>query len=305
MSDAQHWPWMSMILLVSFFNHEAAAVEPSLTSPRARAAAEAAANDPVRSAAPAPSAPSRLVVKYREGAQAVTPEAAAPQISTTIEAQANAPKVQNVSPGGGNSHVITLDRHLSDQDLQRVIESIRSNPAVQYVEPEQRMHAQQVNGLPVDDELFPKQWHYHASISINLPPAWQRSTGKGVVVAVVDTGVRPHVDLASHLLSGFNFISDPVTANNGHARSAAAEYLPSRNCASASSKSTKASSWLRLSGGCPSANIFACSMSFAASSTPVNALFSAISNLARPRIKNATASDKLLGTDPGAAAAPL
>src|ERR1700730_17139976 len=114
MSYTQHWPWLSTLLFVSFFNHEALAVEPSLTSPRARAAVDAAANDPVRSTAPAPSAPSQLFVKYREGAQTAQPAAAAApqmQILNIIEAQAaDAPKVQSVSPGVGNSQVITLDR---------------------------------------------------------------------------------------------------------------------------------------------------------------------------------------------------
>jgi serine protease len=43
---------------------------------------------------------------------------------------------------------------------------------------------------------------------INAPPAWDKSTGTGVVVAVIDTGYRPHADLAGAFLQGYDFISD-------------------------------------------------------------------------------------------------
>ena len=54
-----------------------------------------------------------------------------------------------------------------------------------------------------------------AAGGINLPPAWDKSTGTGVVVAVIDTGYRPHVDLAANILPGYDIINDtssPTTA---------------------------------------------------------------------------------------------
>ena len=41
-----------------------------------------------------------------------------------------------------------------------------------------------------------------------------------VVVAVVDTGYRPHADLAGRVLPGYDFISDPFIANDGDGRDA-------------------------------------------------------------------------------------
>ena len=38
------------------------------------------------------------------------------------------------------------------------------------------------------------------------------------VVAIIDTGVRPHPDLVANLLPGYDFISDPVSAGDGDGR---------------------------------------------------------------------------------------
>ncbi|MFY7913137.1 MAG: S8 family peptidase [Rubrivivax sp.] len=53
----------------------------------------------------------------------------------------------------------------------------------------------------------------------NAQAAWARSTGSGVVVAVLDTGVLAnHVDLAGQLLSGYDFVQDASYSNDGDGR---------------------------------------------------------------------------------------
>ena len=42
--------------------------------------------------------------------------------------------------------------------------------------------------LVANDPLFPEQWHHRA---VQAEAAWTRATGEGVVVAVIDSGVRP------------------------------------------------------------------------------------------------------------------
>ncbi len=66
-----------------------------------------------------------------------------------------------------------------------------------------------------NDELYSRQWHYP---QINLPQAWDITTGSSdVVVAVVDTGVlMNHPDLKEQLTStGYDFIKDNSMSNDG------------------------------------------------------------------------------------------
>ncbi|MCO5978249.1 S8 family peptidase [Ideonella oryzae] len=68
------------------------------------------------------------------------------------------------------------------------------------------------------------QWYLRAPTStyvsaINGPGAWAQATGSNVVVAVLDTGIRPeHPDLAGKIVAGYDFVSDTAVANDGDGR---------------------------------------------------------------------------------------
>jgi serine protease len=58
--------------------------------------------------------------------------------------------------------------------------------------------------LPNDAFYYQQAWHYEM---INLPAAWDRSTGDDVIVAVIDTGILlNHPDLAGKLVAGYDFV---------------------------------------------------------------------------------------------------
>ncbi len=69
---------------------------------------------------------------------------------------------------------------------------------------------------PPDDPKLAKQWGVDA---LHLPDAWERSTGEGVVIAVVDTGIDPdHPDLRDRIVDGHDFVDDDDSPRdeNGH-----------------------------------------------------------------------------------------
>ncbi len=112
-----------------------------------------------------------------------------------------------------------------DRTLE-VIRQLRADPNVQYAQPN---YILRIVRTP-NDPRFPEQWHYRDNGTgtgqspggINLPRAWDTSTGSGsIVVAVIDTGILPnHPDIVGspNLIAGFDMISDPAIANDGGAR---------------------------------------------------------------------------------------
>ncbi|MBP6676468.1 MAG: S8 family serine peptidase [Vitreoscilla sp.] len=80
-----------------------------------------------------------------------------------------------------------------------------------YAEPEVLLQAL----ATPNDPMYAQQWgHFEATAGMRLPGAWDLSTGSGVVVGVLDTGYRPHADLAANIVPGYDFVTDTTIAND-------------------------------------------------------------------------------------------
>lgn len=168
-----------------------------------------------RATAPAARLTDQLIVKYREGALHRRSGALSlPQSAATMARLAV--QVRDRRPLGDGLQVLKLSRGLGPDDAARLARDLMADdPAIEYAEPDRMMTRQ---ALPTDPR-FGEQWHYHeAAGGIDLPSAWDHATGAGVVVAVLDTGVRPHAELRPNLLPGYDFIHTGFVANDGDGR---------------------------------------------------------------------------------------
>ncbi|MCF7222601.1 S8 family peptidase [Marilutibacter chinensis] len=113
--------------------------------------------------------------------------------------------------------VIRTDRKLDRAASKALMIALMKDPNVLAVEPDRRLTRQFVP----NDPAYAQQWHYQAGTGgINAEGAWDLSSGAGVVVAVLDTGSTPHVDLAGAYVAGYDFIDDLDTAVDGDGRDA-------------------------------------------------------------------------------------
>jgi serine protease len=122
-------------------------------------------------------------------------------------------------PMSGAAHIVTLASPLTDVAAAALAERLQMQPEIEYAEPDYRLHRQ----LMPTDPLYAKQWAYRGDSigAARFEAAWDITTGSSdVVIAVADTGYRPHPDLMAHLLPGYDFISDPFFANDGDGRDA-------------------------------------------------------------------------------------
>lgn len=111
--------------------------------------------------------------------------------------------------------VIQLNKSLDKQAAAALLEDIAKDPAVEYVEPDVKMFP---TWTP-SDGYWDYQWHYHRSkVGIDAPTAWDTTRGRGVTVAILDTGITNHPDLNKNVVPGYDMISDAWAAGDGNGR---------------------------------------------------------------------------------------
>ncbi|PIP90380.1 MAG: hypothetical protein COW01_02945 [Bdellovibrionales bacterium CG12_big_fil_rev_8_21_14_0_65_38_15] len=102
---------------------------------------------------------------------------------------------------------------------ESVQEAMKQWQDVAHVEEDKILSHFGMTNPSVNDPRADDQWHFFDDFSgIDLNTVWSESAGEEIVVAVVDTGIRPHRDLEGRILQGADMISDTSVSNDGDGR---------------------------------------------------------------------------------------
>ncbi len=112
-------------------------------------------------------------------------------------------------------HIVKADRKLSEKETEEMRKNLAKDPSVSLVVEDKLL----TRAATPNDTQYTSQWHYYESTGgLRANTAWDNATGTGVVVAVLDTGYRPHADLNANILPGYDMISDSFVGNDGNGR---------------------------------------------------------------------------------------
>jgi subtilisin family serine protease len=150
----------------------------------------------------------QMIVKYRSEAPA--PETAAPAVEESVadavtdKAPEKAGKIsaEVVKTKDDGTQIVDLGEEVEITDLEAAAEELEKDPAVEYAEPDVIVST----SAAANERSLGSLWNM---TNIDAPLAWDRATGAGQIIAVVDTGIINHPDL--NTVPGVDLVS---TARN-------------------------------------------------------------------------------------------
>jgi len=186
----------------------------------------------------------RLIVKYKDG-KGQSAVAAVRQAILDHAGKHFGAALRAMRTTAAGAHVFQMDHSLTLAQARQLAAELKANDDnIEYAEPDRIMTAM---ATPTDP-YYTNQWDlYETAGGINAPAAWDKSTGAGIIVAVIDTGYRPHADLTGQILQGYDFITNSTIANDGNGRDTDAsdpgDWTTAGQCSAGVPAATENSSW--------------------------------------------------------------
>lgn len=229
----------------------AVAAQPSnaaqATQPKASAAAQASNTAQISNTAQAaPVAYNRFIITYTDEAKnAASTDATADQIDWSAAAGTQQAtwadalyagitsevqsidellniKTSYVRSTALDASVVTTSAELTPAQAQQYIDALSANSKVASVSPDMRRYATVDNTsepVKINDPKMNRMWSLTGEKGVSALEAWGGTTrGKGVTVAVLDSGITAHPDLDANVLPGYDFIAESAFSNDGDGR---------------------------------------------------------------------------------------
>jgi serine protease len=149
------------------------------------------------------------------------------------------PSAPTITATGRASQVLRFDKPLTLEQAQRLARRLAARGDVQWVEPnvrERRLQSTAPNDPDFDQQWWLKPLNTQSNAQVNALPiaqrlrgvprfqeAWSIATGANIAatrVAVLDSGITDHEDLAGRWIGGYDFVSTVDYAGDGNGRDA-------------------------------------------------------------------------------------
>lgn len=171
---------------------------------------EAAGTAPGAGSGAGTAATDRVVVKFRDGA---APEDSRDVVYAQAAGRSGGAGLVETAATADGAQVVRTDGMLAGAELEALTTALEQDPAVEYAEPDLLATTAAV---PNDPSYAALQWSlWDDPAGLGMPLAWDRATGAGQTIAIVDTGITSHPDLDANVLPGYDFVSTAANGRDG------------------------------------------------------------------------------------------
>lgn len=173
----------------------------------------------------------QIIIKFKSAGENAPNRATAGRIAAVQEALGK--DVTFFREMSGDASVFKLPSRMDEADVQALADKLMRRAAaleIEYAEPDSILQA---DGGPLEAESpslipndpgYPSEWNLQAvsatNYGINMPPAWDITSGSADVrIAILSSGFTGgHSDFIGRVVGGYDFISNPASANDGDGR---------------------------------------------------------------------------------------
>lgn len=172
---------------------------------------EGAVTGPSPAGAGSPESNDQFIVKFKEESGAGNVRANAfGRVATELGIS-----IKELRETAGGAAVVEAARGFSPGNADDVLAILNAHPDVEYAEADVLLQPTAIT----NDPGYPLMWNLsNEPAGVRVPGAWDRTTGNGQTIAIIDNGITVHSDLAPNVLPGYDFISDAAVARDGDKR---------------------------------------------------------------------------------------